>query len=491
MARPLVLACAVLACASLAHADSPAPPALAAALAEARDHLKANRPADAVEALERHLTTADGNREFRELLRDAYAAELARLQTTAADPRRVADLRTKLTLLGPAPVAEPTAPPPPVLPNAEPKPAGPDPLETLRKAALLFQEARAELIAQPKQEPRKFGLAARLFAAAFAERTEMTPEQLAAWAYCRVRLAADSLNHNGDPTAVAAEVEDALKLAPSNAGLQKVGSDLIAVARQRGAKAVPVSAPASDSAADGWDVVETPSFRVKFTGRRAAAEAVARAAEAKRDAIFARWSGPPGGAWGPMCDVTLHPTADAFARATSQPAAGTGRAVVQLADGRAVERRIDLRADDPTLADDALPRELTAVVLADLFWEKAPPRWAEVGMAVLAESPAEVERYRRTAAKCADRGELPTAAAILEAATPPADRATGYAVGSVSLVEFLVRWKGEKAFTTFVRDAQRYGLPSALKRQYGVADARELEAAWKRGERTAARGQAP
>lgn len=488
MARPFVLACAVLACAPLAHADSPAPPALAAALAEARDHLKANRPADAVETLERHLTTADGNREFRDLLRDAYAAELARLQSTAADPRRVADLRTKLTLLGPAPVSEqPAPPPPPVVPQAEPKPTGPDPLETLQKAALLFQEAKAELTARPKDEPRKFGLAARLFAAAFANRTEMTQDQLAAWAYCRVRLAADSLNHNGDPTAVAAEVEDALKLAPSNAGLQKVGADLIAAARQRGAKAVPASAPL----ADGWDVVETPSFRVKYTGRRAVAEAVAKAAEAKREAIFAKWSGPPGGAWGPKCEVTLHPTADAFGRATNQPAAGTGRAVVQLTDGRPVERRIDLRADDPTLADDALPRELTTVVLADLFWEKAPPRWAEVGMAVLAESPAEVERYRRTLAKCADRGELPSVAAILEAAAPPADRATGYAVGSVSLVEFLVRWKGEKAFTTFVRDAQRYGLASALKRQYGVSDARELEAAWKRGGLTAARGQAP
>jgi hypothetical protein len=315
----------------------------------------------------------------------------------------------------------------------------------------------------------------------------MSPDQLAAWAYCRVRLAADSLNHNGDPTTVVAEVEDALTLAPSNAGLQKVGHDLIAAARQRGAKTVPMSAPL----ADGWDVVETPSFRVKFTGRRAVAEGVAKAAEAKRDAIFAKWSGPPGGAWGPKCDVTLHPTADAFARATSQPAAGTGRAVVQLADGQAVERRIDLRADDPTLTDDALPRELTTVVLADLFWEKAPPRWAELGMAVLAASPAEVERYRRTLTKCADRGELPSVAAILEAAAPPADRVTGYAVGSVSLVDFLVRWKGEKAFTTFVRDTQRYGLPSALKRQYGVADARELEAAWQRSERAAARGQQP
>jgi hypothetical protein len=49
----------------------------------------------------------------------------------------------------------------------------------------------------------------------------------------------------------------------------------------------------------------------------------------------------------------------------------------------------------------------------------------------------------------------------------------------VSLVDFLVRWKKEKAFTTFLRDCQRYGPDAALKRQYGVASARQLEELWR------------
>ena len=62
---------------------------------------------------------------------------------------------------------------------------------------------------------------------------------------------------------------------------------------------------------------------------------------------------------------------------------------------------------------------------------------------------------------------------------------------SSSLVAFLVKSKGEKAFTTFLRDAQRYGLAAALKRQYGVADARQLGDAWMQSELSIGRAQAP
>ena len=218
---------------------------------------------------------------------------------------------------------------------------------------------------------------------------------------------------------------------------------------------------------------------------------MARAAEAKRDEVFARWSGPPGGAWEPKCEVVLHPTADAFAKATRQPAQATGRASVKLDSGRAVERRIDLRADDEAAGVDALPRELTYVVLADLFPSAAPPRWAEAGMAVLACSPAEVERYRRTLAKCYQGGELFPVEALFEMKAPPAERLTGFTVESVSLVAYLVKSKGERAFTAFLRDSQRYGLASALKRQYGMSDAKQLGDAWMQSELSVARAQAP
>lgn len=466
--------------------------ALQSAIADAKDLLTVHKSADAVAVLEKQLPFADGSRAFLDTLRSAYSAEIKRLQIANTDPGRVADLRTKLALLGVTVADEPrptaaeaeskTVPVSTPVPAPVSAPPPPDKgLDALKQAADAFN--------QGKTQPGRFAVAARLFATAFGSSVEMTPEHHAAWAYCRVRVAAERLNANpADPKVaaeVAAEVEEALKHAPGNAGLQKVGADLIAAAKAR------VGNGTGSGTVDTGDVIETASFRVRHGGRKAAGDAVARAAEAKRTEISARWSGPPGGAWEPKCEIVLHPDDAAFAKATGLPAGATGRAVVKLDGGRAVERRIDLKADDPTAADDALPRELTHVVLADLFPAQAPPRWAEAGMAVLAASPTEQDRYLRTAIRCHRDGDLVPAGQLLGATAVPADRVTGWYVGSVSLVDFLVKWKGEKAFTTFLRDSARYGQAQALKRQYGVADVRELDEAWARGALSSARGQAP
>ena len=102
---------------------------------------------------------------------------------------------------------------------------------------------------------------------------------------------------------------------------------------------------------------------------------------------------------------------------------------------------------------NSLPRELTHVVLADLFPFTPPPKWAEEGMAVLACSTDEVNRYSRTMVKCAREGKLFTVAALVEMKDyPAAEKITGFCCGSVSLAEYLVKLKGEKHFTTFLRD---------------------------------------
>jgi len=455
---------------SISTASAAEPPT--GAMVEARELLVANRPAAAVVLLEQHLATADGNRAFLDLLKTAYSAELP-----TAEPTRAVELRTKLGLLGTA-----AASPEPVVPISTPA-VEPEPIsaaaESLTKATTVFNQARSK--------PSLFPDAAKLFAAAFLGRVEMSQDQLAAWAYCRIKVSADRLNKAGANDAATAteaitEVEDALALAPSNAGLQKVGNDLIAAARQRGgvlsaprpaAQLRPLPPP-TESRETG-EVVETASFRVKCRGNRKLAQAVAQAAEAHRDAIFTRWSGPAGGAWQPKCEITIHAAAAEFATATQQPAAATGRADVSLNDGQVTARRIDLRADDTLITENALPRELTHVILADLFPTTAPPRWAIEGMAVLAASAQELDRYKRTLPRLQQTRDFLPVETLLGLAAPPADRVTGYYVSSVALVDFLVRWKGDKAFTTFLRDSQRYGLPSALKRQYGVNDGKQLE----------------
>ncbi|MCZ2342510.1 MAG: hypothetical protein LC104_12065 [Bacteroidales bacterium] len=483
--------------------------AIQTAMAEARDHLTANLAAEAITVLEAQLPYADGNRAFLDLLRSAYVARIKKLQVTVGDPMEVANIRTKLKLLGltaipgepePDPVAPavPASPDTPVSPApgftppvatlqpAQPASAQPRPqpqlsaqppsqtAELLSQAASLFNEAKAE--------PAKFELAARMFAAAFGQRVEMRKDQLAAWEYCRLRLAADHLNQAGlsaeSANGIVMEIEDALKIAPDNAALQKVGQELLAIARQRAGTAAPTAQPSASSSPDGWEVVESESFLVRHRGDKTIAEAIAKAAEVKRNEIFSRWSGPAGGAWSPKCTITLHKTAANFAAETQQHPSATGRAMVHLSAGRVSQRRMALRADDPTVLEDALPRELSHIVLADLFPTKAPPRWAIEGMAVLATSAVEVDRYLRTLPRCRESGEWIPLETLLTLPVPPADKVTGYYVGSVSLVEFLVRWKGDKAFTTFLRDSHRYGLESAMKRQYGVADAKQLEATW-------------
>lgn len=358
-----------------------------------------------------------------------------------------------------------------------------DPPDSLRDARELFKQG-------------KYAQAAAKFAAAKGQAT-LTPDEVAAWAYCRVRVAADTVNKPTCDAASAAaaekDVTEALQLAPNNTELRTVGQAVLVVARAKASgRREPAGGTALAPVPADWETIETPSFKVRFKANRELAEKVGQAAEAKRKQTFERWSGPPGGPWAPKCEVVLHPSAECYAAMTGKPAAGTGHATVRLTEGKVTERRIDLRADDDGLTANALPRELTHIVLADLFPFTPPPKWAEEGMALLASSPEEVGRYTRTLARCARGGELYTLAALLEMKDfPPAEKITGFYCGSVSLAEYLVKLKGEKQFTLFLRDCQRYGAAQALKRQYDFESPKALQDAWLRAALEVARGQAP
>jgi hypothetical protein len=476
---PALLVCAL--CLSPLTAQEPKPDpvekalAVQKAIAAARQHLTANEPARAVEVLEAQVSGADGNHTFLALLRDAYTAELKQLETDPnPDLLRVAQARRRLTLLGGGPA--PTAAAPSAAPPA-PEPPADDPL---REAHALFKQGR-------------YADAAPKFAAAVAKGAPVTQDEVAAWAYCRIKLASErAAAPDLDPATAAAlekDVREAIGLAPSNAELRRVGQAVVAALGPK-AGAGPASPGLTPGEFRDWDVIDTPSFRVRFKGTREVAEAIAQAAEAQRKAIFERWSGPPAGAWGPRCEVVLHPSADAYARTAGKPAQATGHAVVRLTGGAVSERRVELRADDPGAVANALPRELTHVVLADLFPHTPPPKWAEEGMAVLASSPDEVGRYARTLPRCARDGELLPVAALLELKDfPAAERITGFYCASVTLVEYLVRQGGERNFTLFLRDCQRYGAAQALKRNYKIDGPAALEAGWKRAALDVARGQ--
>ena len=184
-----------------------------------------------------------------------------------------------------------------------------------------------------------------------------------------------------------------------------------------------------------------------------------------------------------VATYTITPDCVAPAPTPSARVAGTvcppPTATVTLANGQVTARRIDLRADDDGMLTNTLPRELTHVVLADMF-SSAPPKWAIEGMAILAGSQEEISRYTRTLSRCARDGELRPLSALFDLKDYPADKATGFYCQSVSVVEYLVKLNGERNFKIFLSDAQRYGTAQALKRQYNIDGPQALEVAWKR-----------
>ncbi len=461
-------------------------------MVNAREHLGAHRPTEAVVELEKEISNADGSTAFLSLLREAYQAELAQSEKNPVpDQKRTEQLQRRLAILngklrpapasvGVAPIAAVPAPnlgPSLVPPSVTEEPAAPVPPAGSPPAPT----AGAGAAAADAFKSRNYADADRLFAALGAAR--LSAEQKLAWAYCRVKLAADRVNAPDCPPATAAaavqEVSEAIQLIPPGAELYKVAQQVLKAAQAKAGSAAAVVLVAASA-----DVLETASFRVHHGGDRALGEAVAKAAEANRKATFERWSGPPGGSWNPKCDVVIHATADAYAAATGKPAALTGHASVSLTNGRPTARRIDLRADDPVLATNALPRELTHVVLADLFADRPPPKWALEGMAILAGAPAEIDRYTRTLDRCARDGELRTLAALFELKDFPADKITGFYCQSVSVTDYLIKLKGERHFKIFLNDAQRYGTPQALRRQYNIDGPQALEVAWKRASLT-------
>jgi hypothetical protein len=471
-------------------------------MASARKYLDANMPAEAVAALEKEVSHADGNTAFLTLLREAYVAELHRLERNPpADSELLAQTRRKLLLLGGQvpPAATPPAPKTPPVPPPEPV-FGTTPVTLPDSVPLVIPSAPPANPATPTAKPSVYEAVAafnkgnyaeadRLFAAIGA--AKLAAEHKTAWAYCRITLAAERVNaptcDAATATAAAQSVSDALELVTDNAKLLAKGREVLKKAQAKAAAKGGSRGPA----APVGNAVETASFRVSYGSDRELGAAVAKAAEAARKQIFERWSGPAGGSWEPKCEIVIHPTADAYAKATGKPAAMTGHATVRLTGGRATERRIDLRADDRSMVDNALPRELTHIVLADLFADRPPPKWALEGMAVLAGSPEEISRYTRTLTRCARDGELRPMAALFELKDFPDDKITGFYCQSVSVTEYLIKLNGERNFKIFLSDAQRYGTAQALKRQYNIDGPQALEAAWRRASLDQARGQAP
>lgn len=489
-----------LALTRLSAADTAnAPPMIANTLAtqdamrQGRELLRQGQTKEAIDALEAQLPRINGNTAYLGLLREAYYAYLRELQL--ADRR--ADCEEYLKRLKiidkTAKLEDPSAPPRYGQVDVKAPPAdkvvravrGED--DPLQQTPLQQRQAAQELLAKAEKAfaEQRYSDAGQLFSQAVERDPTLPPPLRGQWAYCKLAGVVARLRQSeNQPIAPALpeleqEVRIALSLAPKDGKLDAFGQQLLGEIRKRGGGGAPaVEVRHGARGEDGWDRAETANFRLLHHQSREAAEQVLRVAEQARARAFEKWDGQTAAPWKPACEIYLHAKAADYGQATGQPASSPGHSTLKTQGKAVVSRRIDLHADEVNLLGCVLPHEATHVVLGDLFANMPLPRWADEGMAVLAETPGQVERYLRTLRSRRQQGQLvPLTQILSQAEYPDAAAITVFYVESVSVVEFLAAERGPATFIRFVRDLPN-GLEAALQRHYGIASVPALQERW-------------
>lgn len=226
---------------------------------------------------------------------------------------------------------------------------------------------------------------------------------------------------------------------------------------------------------------ESPSFVVVSHASQHDARTTARACECWRRSLHAHWcSGSDEAVWSPKCEIVIHPGCQSYLVAVGAGGTQTfASSWIEFArDKKVSKRRIDLRGDGQ-LGIAALPHEMTHVVLADLLGGVQPPRWADEGMALLADSTNKQTLHERDLREGLDRGLAFSAAELVAIDTyPHPSRIPAFYGQSASLTAFLVTRDKPSKFIEFLCATQEHGYDQALRETYDIQSLRELERLW-------------
>lgn len=233
------------------------------------------------------------------------------------------------------------------------------------------------------------------------------------------------------------------------------------------------------STVDGWQVVDTPNFRVCAIVPQVEAVALAARCERFRTRIMAKWLPNAVQPWSPRCQVVLHPTADSYLAEVGPGQTTAGASLLEFEGDAIATRRIDLRADHPHGYSDALAHEMTHVAIAETFTVEQIPRWADEGMAVLSDSATKQRLHLADLMSAREQGQAFRVGELLLLAEYPAPERTGAFYGqSASVVKYLVERGTPERFVRFVQQAGELGYDVALNENYGIATLADLEAQW-------------
>lgn len=245
-----------------------------------------------------------------------------------------------------------------------------------------------------------------------------------------------------------------------------------AAAQEAGRRPGPVRAcDCTCESRGGWTVAETGSFSVWSHMSRDETMRLARRCEALRGELQRTWLGPGEAApWQPRCAVVVHPRIDDYRRALGGARdVSVGCTTITCDEDRVVFRRIDLRSDADGWEANALPHELTHVVLADRFAGRRLPSWLDEGLAMSSESAALRARRAAVLTDAVQSQRLPALETLLgsDRALSRHDAELHYSI-SLSLVEHLERQGGHDKLLAFAENLLASGCSAALQATYGI-----------------------
>jgi len=186
-------------------------------------------------------------------------------------------------------------------------------------------------------------------------------------------------------------------------------------------------------------------------------------------------------AWKPKCEVVIHVSRGNYLAVVGRGGAKTyASSLIGFGNDKEVlRRRIDICGEGQR-GIAALPHELTHIVLAGVFDGHQPPRWADEGLAVLADPDKKQSLHQRDLTNCLANG---TEFRLLELLTmesyPSPSRVPAFYAQSASLAAFLMARAEPLQFIEFLGIASKHGYDHALKQIYSIEDVDHLERLWR------------
>ena len=227
----------------------------------------------------------------------------------------------------------------------------------------------------------------------------------------------------------------------------------------------------------------TQSFVVRSCTRGVDATALAQHAETMRKSLAGLWLGEmkDGSGWSPRCEIVVHANRQSYLKATGAAGAETsGSTLVRFDQGKVVSRRIDLLADRAGRPIETLAHELVHAIFAERFPRAAPPRWAEEGAALLADTQTKRSAHERDFKQALRSGTAFRVDDLVRMNDyPPPTRFPAFYGQSLVLVNFLTQLGEPVDFVRFVERAIESGHDEALKDVYHISSAVQLEQLWK------------